>query len=228
MIQFNLLPDIKLEYIRTKRSKRLIILGSVLASAAALLILVLLLLIVDGIQKKHLNDLNKDVSTMTHQLQNTPDLSKVLTVQNQLKNLPALHDKKPVATRLAGYLGQITPAQISISQLEVDFTGSTIHIIGAANSLGTVNTFIDTMKFTTYSVGDSTNSQKAFSEIVLSSFGRDDKGASYEINLKFDPLIFDSKSDVKLNVPKQITTRSETEKPTDLFQPNSNTNGGSR
>ncbi len=223
MIQFNLLPDVKLEYIRAKRTKQLIMLISFIVSAVAITVLVLLFVVVDGVQKKHLSDLNKDVSTMTKKLKDTKDLDKVLTVQNQLVNLPALHDKKPVATRLFNYLGQITPSQISIAKIDVSFTDSSMTITGAADSIKTVNTFIDTMKFTTYTAGDPPVTAKAFSDVVLTNFGRDDKGASYTINLKFDPAIFNSKTEVKLIVPQQVTTRSETEKPTDLFQPNSNT-----
>lgn len=225
MIQFNLLPDVKLEYIHARRVKYLIILGSFLVSAASIFVLVLLFTVVDVVQKKHLTDLNNDVKKYTSQLKNTPNLNKILTVQNQLSNLPTLHDKKPVTTRLFDYIGQFTPAQISISKLDIKYTDSTISINGAADSINTINTFIDTLKFTNYSIGDSTDTAKAFSEVVLATFGRDDKGASYNINLKFDPAIFDSKNDIKLVVPKQITTRSETEKPTDLFQPNSDTKG---
>jgi len=45
----------------------------------------------------------------------------------------------------------------------------------------------------------------------------------------FDPAIFDNTKEVLLDVPKQITTRSETEKPT-LFQvdPTLNTSPGGR
>ncbi len=223
MIQFNLLPDVKLEYIRARRSKHMIVLISVAVTAAALAVLILLFLAVNVFQKKHLGDLNRDVSTLTKELKDTPDLNKILTIQNQLINLPELHDKKPVVTRLYGYIGQVTPAQISISKLDIDFATSTINVTGAADSINTINTFIDTLKFTNYSVGDSKETTKAFSSVVLLNFGRDDKGASYQTTFKFDPLVFDVNTDVKLHVPKQITTRSETEKPGDLFQPNSNT-----
>jgi hypothetical protein len=223
MIQFNLLPDVKLEYIRARRTKRSILIGSVLASGVALFILISLFFVVHGLQKKHLSDLDKDIASMTKELKEKPDLSKVLTVQNQLNNLTQLHDTKPVTGRLFGYLGQITPTPISIAKLEVSFTDSNFIITGAADSLSTINTFIDTLKFTdyTYKENEVDQTKRAFSEVVLTTFGRDDKGASYVINLKFDPAIFDVNKQVTLVVPKgKITTRSETEKPIDLFQPN--------
>jgi hypothetical protein len=176
------------------------------------------------LQKKHIHDLNKDVTKYSTELKNTKDLDKILTIQNQLNYLQGsnnLHNKKPVVSRLFNYLTQITPAQISIAKLDVSFTDSTMHISGAADSIAIINTYVDTLKFTKYTVGDDTNSTNAFSAVVLSGFGRDDRGASYEINLKFDPVIFDNQKETKLAVPQQITTRSEVEKPADLFQPNS-------
>lgn len=225
MIQFNLLPDVKLEYIRARRSKHMMVLASFIASASAIAVLVLLFVVVEVIQKNHLKDLDRDVAQMSKELKDTPSLNRILTVQNQLRNLPALHNSKPVATRLFGYIGQVTPAKVTIAKVETNFTDNTINLTGAADSINTINTFVDTLKFTTYKTKDAETQTRAFSSVVLSSFGRDDKGASYSISFKYDPAIFSSESDVIMTVPKQITTRSETEKPTDLFQPNSNLRG---
>jgi len=220
MIQFNLLPDVKLEYLKATRNKRLVLGTSLLVIAASLAVLILLLGIVHVFQKKNLSDLNNDIKTYTDQLQSTPDLSKILTVQNQLGVLPGLHDKKAVTSRLFGYLTQLTPRAATISQLNLDFTQNTIVITGNANSLDIVNTYVDTLKFTKFTKpgaeeGTSTN---AFSEVVLSQFSRNNSGANYTITTKFDAAIFDSASDVKLNVPRIISTRSATEQPTDLFK----------
>lgn len=217
MIQFNLLPDVKLEYIKAKQTKRTAILTSVLICGVSFGVLLLLFTSVNIIQKKHLSDLNKDIKTYSDQLNNTKDLNKILTIQNQLTSLPALHDKKAVASRLFGYLTQVTPAQATISKFDVDFSANTMTISGGADSLSTVNKYADTLKFTTYKTADGKEGN-AFSDVVLATFSRSDKTTSYELNLKFDPVIFDNAQDVKLSTPRIISTRSETEKPTDLFQ----------
>ena len=49
----------------------------------AAIVLLLLLLIVGGLQKKHINDLTKDIKTNTATLQKKPEITKILTVQNQ-------------------------------------------------------------------------------------------------------------------------------------------------
>jgi Tfp pilus assembly protein PilN len=216
MIQFNLLPDVKLKFIRARRQKRVIMLVAGGAAGAALIVLVLLFVVVNVLQKKHLSDLTADIKTYNSKIQNTKDISKILTIQNQLGSLPELHNKKAVASRLSVYITQLTPAQVSMSKFSIDFNAHTITFDGSADSLSTVNKFTDTLKFTTYKAGNKTGN--AFSDVVLASFTRGDKDANYQINAKFDPTIFDSANDATLTVPKIISTRSETEKPSALFQ----------
>ncbi len=239
MIQFNLLPDVKLEYIRAQRSRRLILSVSVVVSAAAIALLALMLSI-DGLQRKHLGDLTKDIKSETAKLQQEPQLNKILTVQNQLESLTALHDQKPAAGRLFTYLNELTPVQVNITSLHIDYVLHTATMTGTTDALSTVNKFVDTLKFTTYAVADPSSPSaspatgtKAFSNVVLSTFGLSGslKGAaqaSYTIAFSYDPTIFDTTKTVTLSVPNLITTRSEIDKPTDLFTaaPTTTSGGG--
>ena len=228
MIQFNLLPSVKLEYVRAKRNKRITLLAAVLIAGVSLGIVVLLFVAVQLVQKKYSNDLSADIKTESSKLENTQDLNKILTVQNQLAALPGLHDQKPVAIRLIDFVKQVLPAKVSIADLEVDYSAQKFKIDGSADAISTINTFVDTLKFTTYK-SNSGKTGNAFSSVVLSSFGRDDKGAKYEISLTYDPEIFANESPVSLVIPPgKITTRSETEKPEAIFQPSSTIGGSTR
>jgi hypothetical protein len=51
MIQFNLLPDIKMQYIKARRQQHLVILVSMIAIIASLAVLVLLIVTTDVVQK---------------------------------------------------------------------------------------------------------------------------------------------------------------------------------
>lgn len=220
MIQFNLLPNVKLEYIKATRRKRLVMTGASLMMAVALGITILLFLVVNVIQKQHLKALSNDINQGVKELQETPNLDKILTVQNQLMSLDGLHDQKPVASRLFGYLAQITPVEVSIAQLDVDFDQNTMRFTGSSDSLSSINKFVDTLKFTNYRLKGSDNaeeSKNAFASVVLSSFNRNSQEANYTIDLVFDPVIFSITQEAELVVPSAVTTRSETEKP--LFQP---------
>ena len=223
MIQLNLLPDVKLQYIKAQRSRRLVLSIAVLASIAAIAIL-LILLAVDGLQKKHLSDLNRDITAETGKLQRQPNINQILTVQNQLQSLTALHSGKPAASRVFDYLNQVTPAQVSISNFTIDFTTQAVTITGTADALSSVNAYVDTLKATTYTTDSNSQASPAFNNIVLTSFGvsaaSQDKSqaASYTINLSCDKTIFDITQKVKLAVPNGTVTRSSLQQSSDLFK----------
>lgn len=212
MIQFNLLPDVKLEFIKARRSKHMVLLVSAAVAGVAVVMFVVLFLVVNFVQTKRISDLNKDIAKYTSQLKAIPDLNKILTVQNQLNSLTPLHDQKLASSRLVDFLTQLTPAQANISDVKLDYAENSLKITGGTDSISTINKYVDTLKFTTYNVDNAADSKKAFSDVVLSDFSVTDKGPSYSITLKFDPTIFDVTKQVVLVVPKIISTRSETEK----------------
>jgi len=225
MVQFNLLPTVKIEYIKTTRTKRLVTGVAMVASIISLTVLVLLFINVNFIQKQHISNLTNDIDSQVSELEKIPDIDKVLTVQNQLSSLTALHEKKPATERILPYLSKVTPQAASIADVSVDFTTNTISIGGTADTLVTVNKFVDTLKFTNYSVGDDKAQIPAFTEVVLSTFSVTNSEATYQIDFKFDPQIFNNTQQIELIVPNIISTRSQTEKPSDLFrQPATPTN----
>lgn len=200
MIQFNLLPDVKIEYIKAQRTKRAVMGVSVIASAAALVILIFLLMTVHVFQKKNMNDLSKDIKTNSETLKRTPNLSKMLTVQSQLNSLGGLHDAKPTTSRIFGFMNQLTPTDVSISELKLDIDAKTLSITGDAASLDAVNHFVDAIKFTKYSADDGSEAKQAFSNVVLTSFNRDEKRASFTVDMAVDTAIFSNAYNVGLIV----------------------------
>jgi Tfp pilus assembly protein PilN len=223
MIQLNLLPDVKLQYIKAQRLRRLVLGAAVLVTLFAIAVL-LVLLSVDGLQKKHLKDLNNDISSETHQLQHEPHISQILTVQNQLESLSTLHSSKPAAIRAFDYLNEVTPTQVNITEFDVDFTKQTITITGTADALSSVNAYIDTLKYTGYTTDTDSKSKPAFKSVVLTSFGLNStpqdktQAANYTINLSYDQNIFDITQKVDLVVPSLVSTRPQAQQPTDLFK----------
>jgi hypothetical protein len=223
MIQLNLLPDIKLAYIKAERTRRLVMSVSFLVAAAAVVIL-LLLLSVDGLQKKHLSDLNKDIKSESSKLQKEPQIDKILTVQSQLGSLTNLHAQEPAASKLFDYLNEVTPTSVSISDFNIDFTQQTATITGSSDNLAHVNQYVDTLKYTTYTTGDPSSKQHAFGNVVLSSFGLSSgaqdasQAANYTITMAYDQAIFDVTQNAKLQVPNITTTRLSVDQPTDLFK----------
>ena len=208
MIQFNLLPDIKIQYLKARRQKHLVMLGSTVVTIFSVALLTILISIVFVLQKKNISDLSRDITSKSSQLQGTPNLNRMLTVQNQLTSLSALHDTKPVVSRFYGFIQQIVPTAASVSRANVDFQKNSLTLTGGADTLATVNSLTDALKLATYAPKDQPGAVKpAFSAVVLSTFSRDDKSASYTINAQFDPALFSERTDVTLTVPN-VTTRS--------------------
>jgi Tfp pilus assembly protein PilN len=220
MIQFNLLPDVKMKYIKARRQKRLVMLGATIASVSTVSVMVLALLYVYVVQGSQLASLDKKIKTSTSSINTknsqVDDINKVLTVQNQLVSLDKLHADKPLTSRIFEYLSKLTPSNIAISKIQVDGTegSEAINIQGSTNTLESINKFVDTLKFTTFKAGEDSEEKQVFTNVVLSSFGRDKAGASYSINFSFDPIIFSSEASVdSLIIPTKVTTRSELGRP---------------
>lgn len=224
MLQFNLLPDVKKEYIKAKRTKRLIFSIATISAAVAVVIVLLLFSIVQFAQKKSINDLTKDIESGISELKEVDDLDKILTIQNQLNALPGLHESKPETSRLFNYLTQITPFDVKIGAVQINFADNIITIEGTAPSIASVNRFTDTIKFATFTSTSATESEPteasqdseklpAFSD-VTTELSRNEERASYEISATFDSVIFDNTQTVVLIIPNTVTTRSTQGKPT--------------
>jgi Tfp pilus assembly protein PilN len=208
MIQFNLLPDIKVEFNKTRKLKRLMIFISFVALGLSVFLIVVTFSLA-AVQKNHISNLDEDITSLENEIKATPDLEKILTVQNQLNSLPALFDGRPAIERIPAYIDRVTPVGVELTDFSFDFSQSTIEFEGKSTDFKPVNQFVDSLKFTTYSVEGAEGETLAFKEVFYSDFGRDDKAATYTIKMTFDPLIFDQTKQVTLKVPEGVTTRSQ-------------------
>lgn len=189
-IQFNLLPDVKLQYNRTQRIKKLVFRISIMAVVASIVIFLLMLFTVDVLQKKQMDDAGQAVDQASKQLKDIPEIDQIITIQNQLLALTKLHQSKHAVNRIFTYLPQITPADVSINKLDLDITLTKMTIGGTANSQKAVNTFVDNLKQTTYIVNPKDSAAPAFPSVVESAFNINQTNVGYTISLVFDPKLF--------------------------------------
>lgn len=215
-VQFNLLPSIKLDYIKTLKVRKRVTKISVLASGASIALLVIMLTTVQGVQRKQLSDASGKISAAINDIQSEKDITKVITVQNQLTTLADLHSSKHISSRVFSYLSQVTPAGVNLSRLSIDYSKNTMTIDGTADTATSVNKFVDTLKFTKYTLAKDTTQNTAFSSVIESNFNISTSSVSYSLIVTFDPNLFsnnvkDSTGTVvvpTLTVPTQTTTRS--------------------
>jgi Tfp pilus assembly protein PilN len=215
-VQFNLLPRNKLRSVEVERKRRMILSISVLVSLVSVIVFALVFLLVNVVQTKQLSDTNKQIDSLTSQLKKVPNLDKVLTVQNQLQTLVTLHQQKHITSRIFDYLPQVTPTNVFIGRLSLDTTNNVINLDGTAGSQHDVNIFIDTLKFTEYTVSGQSGHKNAFPQVTESSFSVGQGTVNYSLIVHFDPVLFaNNLKDAnglpeapKLIVPSLTTTRS--------------------
>ncbi len=220
-VQFNLLPDIKIEADKARHTRSLVYTTAIIITAASLAIFIIMLFSVGIIQKKQMNDAGKAVDTANSQLKNKPNLNQIITINNQLQSLVGLHQNKDITSRIFTYLPQVTPTNVSIGKLDIDLQADTMTITGNADSQKTVNTFVDTLKLTTYTVGSNSSAQTAFPSVVESGFAINPTNVSYTLDLQFDPKLFANNlldnqgrpQTPKLTVPKLSSTKSAIDNP---------------
>jgi len=236
MTQFNLLPEIKLEYLKAEKERRLVVGITALVTVISIIIAITLYSLT-LIQKNQINNYAADINEQGRIITGQKNLNDLLTVQNQIGTITSLHNQDPAVSNLAGYLDQLIPVNASITNLTISFnsgsnaslggaTSNSVTLSGSANSLATVNQLVDILKYATFRVKGTPGSQQAFSSVVLTSFGIttttttsnvSGPAASYTINFNFDPTLFNITDQVSLNVPSIVATRSQLEQPKDLF-----------
>ncbi len=215
-IQLNLLPDVKAQYIKSERTRRTAIVISLIVIVASFGLVALMASVVYGAQKLALASSNKKIDQLSKELKSTKDIEKMLTVQSQLGTLDQLHNSKTVNSRLFAYLTQIVPSNVQLSSVKVNLEDNTATLTGTTDSLQSNNVFVDTLKFTKYQLEGSQEQPQAFNDVVLTSFGRDEKGASFTIDLSYDPALFGTSSEgIKLILKEGVTTRQD--QPSTLF-----------
>lgn len=234
MIQFNLLPQVKLSYLRAQYARKVVTLVSAAVTGGSILILAIVLSVY-FYKTQNLASLTKEIKASSETLAKETEVNQKLTVQNQLSRLTGLHDSKPAAPRLFDYLNQVTPNKvIGISELKVNYVDFTISIAGVSDSLTSVNKYVDTLKFTDYKIvpnegleASSDKKERAFKGVVLSEFSYETKDAktgvselpaTFTILMSYDEVIFNVTQNVKLEVPSIITTRSAVNLPSELLK----------
>ena len=226
MLELNLLPDVKINFLKTQSLKHSIVSICIIVSIVFLALFGAFIYYVYIYQKNEISNQNTKITSYIAQIKSNKNLDKILTIQNQLNSLPNIESQTTVPSRLFGFISQFTPTKATISDLNVDLTSNSITLNGSADSLSTVNQFVDTLKFTTYNTPTSKD-KTAFSSVSLASFSysssnsNPSNSAQYSISFNYDPALLSNSNTVNLIVPNITTTRSILNQPLNLFKANS-------
>jgi hypothetical protein len=225
MIEINLLPEVKKEFVRTQRTKRAIISGIVLTSIASIaLVGILAFYTFVGLPTLQ-NGADKEIDSLAKSLQSDKNLTRNLTLQNQLAVLPDLHAQKGDFTPLFDIMKSLNPAapnNVTITKLTIDAVSNTLIIEAKTKDYNGIGVFRDTIKsakiaYTLRASDGETEKKKdipLFTDVIFTNvgLGSSDSGqqiASFTVNATYDIDTFSVQaSERKVTVPKQKTSPS--------------------
>lgn len=234
MIQLNLLPDIKKEFINAQKTRAVVVSSSILVTLGAIGLSILLFIYVTFLQQLQITLATNDIKSKTQQLNSVADLDKYLTVQNQLAALPGLHDGKGIYSRMLSFLPILNPNapnSVVLSKLQLSTTDKIVGLTGTTKSFESLNVFVDTLQNAEATYKDASGAQqktRIFSTIFVqnSSIDKSNGGnrVAFTVNATYRDPVFDAtNTEVTATVPNIQTSQSVTESPK-LF--NSSENGG--
>lgn len=229
MIQLNLLPDIKKEFIRAQKTRNKIIGVSILVIIASVGLTVLAFVYVVGIQQIAIKLASDDINKKSKELRGIQDLGKYLTVQRQLESLPALHANKTAYSRLFDALQQLIPSapnNVGLSSIEVLDSDKTVKLSGNAPTYEAVNVFKDTLVNADVEYkpdgAEEATKEKLFTAVEVQSLllnrVNNSQVVSFDILVTYREDVFKAGTkDVKVTIPNIQTTQSKLQSPQPLF-----------
>lgn len=212
MIQINLLPDVKQEYLRARRTRNFAISASIIVGLAAGAVVVLLALML-GAQAAREVIADNSIESEYEKMSQVENLSELVTLQNQLNLISSQHENKSVDSRLFSFLQVVNPkspnnVQFSSVTLNPEETQLTLEGV-TEGGYPAVEALTKTIMNTDleYVSGQERSSEPVASKVSIAgtSFGEDSSGKRvlrFEVVVDFhDQLFVNSAKSVKIAGP---------------------------
>ncbi len=231
MIEINLVPDIKQEFLRSQRLRSKVISLSILTCLAAAGLVVVLAMYI-GTQAIRDGLANQSIDSEFKKLNdNNPDLSKVVTIQNQLSVVSQLNDNKQVSSRIFDTLKAVNPKapnEVKMNMISVDPVKSTITIESTANEgFNAADAFKKTIlnSHIIYTINNKESRKSLTDDVTVSntSYGEDSTGKKvlrFKVSFKYPQELTSNKpTSVQIESPTGVidVTDSHLGVPMSLF-----------
>lgn len=205
MIEINLLPDVKQEFIRAQRLRNTVISIAILIGLAAIGVVLLMgsFLGAQVIRDKLASDaIDKEFKKLSE----VEDISKIVTIKNRLAKISDINKNRSISSRLFDVLTSINPQapnDVKMSSVTYDPEDQTISVEGSAkNGYAATDVFKKTILNTKfeYSEGDKTETVPLTNEVTISntSYGEDNTGARvlrFSLSFKYYKELFSNEID---------------------------------
>jgi len=149
MIQVNLIPDIKIQMIKARMERVRVISISIAASVISISVVVLLAIYTYGAQALADNNLNTKIDEETAKLNSVQDISKILTIQNQLSKIPEINNQKNINSRIFDTIASIKKSSgdvLSYSSIGFDTTTHLFTLSGQVPDYASYEVLIKTLQ----------------------------------------------------------------------------------
>jgi Tfp pilus assembly protein PilN len=184
MIEINLIPDVKQELIRARTQRSAVVSISIVATLAALALVVVLSIYVFGVQTVRSAIADGQIKKGADQLAQVEDLSKILTIQNQLTKINSLNDDKKIDSRVFQILQAIIPPapnSVTVSNLTINTENNSLTFEGQTPTYPSLETFKKTIAAANIRYTDNGEQKDVplASDLSISniSYGEDSTGA---------------------------------------------------
>jgi len=228
MIQLNLLPDLKKEFLRSQRMKRLVISIAISATVVAGILTAILATTVYIGQTIVISALDSSIKDNFKKLQNNEEIDKYLTVQNQLNSLDALHNQRYAYANLFDYLQQLNPSDphsVMLSTASIKKEMRELTLEGTIATFESLNNFKTTLEQAqlSYNIGDDVKTIALFSRVELLQAGMSvqNGGAprvSFRIRLVYpDEAFIATATKQKITIPNRTLSDAAENAPKAVF-----------
>ena len=213
MIEINLIPDVKQEFLRAQRMRNAAVSFSIMIGIIAAGIVGFLALLL-GAQLVHENVQKNAITSEFAKLKSINGVSDLLTIQSQLQSISVLNDNRSMTSRAFDTIVAITPSapnDVKISNVAIDPAENMMTIEGSTSSgYSATDVFRKTILNTkvTYQ-SDGTNETVPLTETVemgQTSYGEDATGQRV---LRFK-LSFTYPEQLLSNAGKSVRVQSPT------------------
>lgn len=134
MVELNLIPDVKREFLRAKQQQAVVVTISILSGMAAVALVIVLGLII-GTQAVINVHYDQSIKDNYAKLQQVSGLSSLLTIQQQLGQLPQQNSGRLIDSRIFDILSAVNPPapnHVSFTTIQIDPSTDTISLEGSA------------------------------------------------------------------------------------------------
>lgn len=179
--KINLLPDVRQAKIQDKSRRRLAV--AVMAGSVMVLIGALLLgFLTEQAQRLTINSLTNSIKDKKTQINNTPDIKTMLSLQARLAALPKLYSDRVLMTKLNKVLSGLEPSDTAFTDLSID-NNHQLTFNATGKTYLTAARIAKALEASNVSVGDgaAATNEPYFSDVQLSAVTSDSGTTTYSV-----------------------------------------------